>query len=94
MQEYTTIKGQSLRDVSAQLFGNVSQSVINEIFENNKNILTNDTELVGTLINIKYFYIKLPIKPGTVLSYDETSENLNKQVLRQLSGKPVISWGE
>lgn len=92
MSEYIVVKGQSLVDICVQLFGNDDQLTIEHFVKNNTDLLKNDTNLVGSVLNSDYFYINLPIEEGLKIIYDEKSELIKKQIVQNLDGNNIISY--
>lgn len=89
--QVTTIKGQSLRDIAAEYYGDTSQPVIDELITLNGELLKNDFQNYGYIDEITYFYIDIPIIESTVLEVDETSNLRNLAALSNMKGETIIT---
>ena len=85
-------KGQTLKDIAIQYMGSSSTEIIGDLLLFNEDVLTNDVDLVGSVVDSNFFYVTLPITPETELLIDETDPRIKFEVLNRLSGDYIVSY--
>jgi hypothetical protein len=89
MKQITTVKGQTLTDISIQEYG--TALAVFEIIENNPNLLNDfgaDESLIEDVTQLDVGY---PLRKNQIVLIDTDSDLVNKTKLRELNSEIIIS---